>query len=79
MTISGKASTIHGILDVFGFKGDVGHQVVEPILGDDNVVFESDAKIFFSDVNAWLHCENMARGNRLMPMPHVVNVKANEM
>jgi len=56
----------------------VRHEVVEAVLGDDDVVLETDAEVFFADVNAGLYREDMARRDGLVPVADVVDVEADE-
>ena len=71
-------SGVHRGLDGVGLEGDVRHEVVEAVLGDDDVVLETDAKVFLADVNARLDREDVARRNGLVPVADVVDVEANE-
>ena len=54
------------------------HEVVEAVLGDDDVVFEADAEVFLADVNAGLDREDVARCDGLVPVAYVVDVEADE-
>lgn len=53
------------------------HEVVEAVLGDDDVVLEADAEVFLADVDAWLDREDVARRNGLVPVADVVDVHGN--
>lgn len=68
----------HRGLDGVGLEGDVGHEVVEAVLGDDDVVLEADAEVFLADVNAGLDREDVARCDGLVPVAYVVDVEADE-
>ena len=68
----------HRGLDGVGLEGDVGHEVVEAVLGDDDVVLEADAEVFLADVNAGLDREDVARRNGFVPVADVVDVEADE-
>ena len=68
----------HRGLDGVGLEGDVGHEVVEAVLGDDDVVLEADAEVFLADVNAGLDREDVARCDGLVPVADVVDVEADE-
>ena len=54
------------------------HEVVEAVLGDDDVVLEADAEVFLADVNAGLDREDVARRNGFVPVADVVDVEADE-
>ena len=56
----------------------MGHEVLEAVLGDDDVVFEADPEVLLADVNAGLDREDVARRNGLVPVADVVDVEADE-
>ena len=68
----------HRGLDGVGLERDVGHEVLEAVLGDDDVVFEADPEVLLADVNAGLDREDVARRNGLVPVADVVDVEADE-
>ena len=68
----------HRGLDGVGLEGDVRHEVVEAVFGDDDVVLEADAEVFLADVNAGLDREDVARSDGLVPVADVVDVEADE-
>ena len=55
------------------------HEVVEAILGDNDVVLEADAEVFLADVDAGLDREHVARRDGLVPVADVVDIEADEM
>ena len=68
----------HRGLDGVGLERDVRHEVLEAVLGDDDVVFEADPEVLLADVNARLDREDVARRNGLVPVADVVDVEADE-
>ena len=68
----------HRGLDGVGLERDVRHEVLEAVLGDDDVVFEADPEVLLADVNAGLDREDVARRNGLVPVADVVDVEADE-
>ena len=68
----------HRGLDGVGLERDVRHEVVEAVLGDDDVVLEADAEVFLTDVDARFDRENVARSDGLVPVADVVDVEADE-
>ena len=77
-TLKDSALACHHSLNVIGFEWNVAHQIDEAILGDEDVVFEANAEVFFPDINARLDCEDVSSLNRFMPVTDIVNVKPNE-
>ena len=53
------------------------HEVVEAVLGDDDVVLEADAEVFLADVDARLDREHVARSDGLVPVADVVDIDGN--
>ena len=70
-------SGVHRRLDGVGLKGNVGHEVVEAVFGDHDVVLQADAEVFFADVNARLDREHVARCDGFVPVADVVDVDGN--
>src|ERR1700756_1180629 len=66
----------HDFLDFGGFAGEALAQQFKASVGDQQVVFDAHAKIFFRDIDAGLDGDNLAWNERLARVAGIVNVEA---
>ena len=54
------------------FPRYAGGEVLAPIFGHDNVVFQTDADLPFGQIQAWFHCQNHSRLKQRFPMTDIM-------